>query len=72
MKKIILIIFISLMFSNIGFAGMRDIAVVALQNKHISTLCVDGYKFIIYDNKRGSGMVQAFEERNGKSLPAKC
>jgi len=74
MKKIILIIFSSLMFANIGFAEGRLIEEVQLgpnsNNKYYfpSTACIDGYKFVLYS----SMMVQFFEERDGKSLPAKC
>ena len=46
-------------------------------NFTINTICVDGYKFVM--SKGGGGklsssraMVQFFEERDGKSLPAKC
>ena len=72
MKKIIGIIFISLMFCNIGFAEMRMIEEVKIKGKHFNyvpaTFCIDGYKFVEY----GTMMAQAFEERDGKSLPAKC
>ena len=82
MKKIIGIIFISLMFANIGFAeirliGSKQINVNARAASFIvSALCIDGYKFVM---SKGGGvgfgsrsMVQIFEERDGKSLPAKC
>jgi len=42
----------------------------------ISTACIDGYKFVYIKSGGGTGqslaIVQAFEERNEKSLPAKC
>jgi len=69
--KIIGIIFVSLMFANIGFAEIRDIKYKHLDGATANTICVDGYKFVIYAN-RGENMVQAFEERDGKSLPTKC
>jgi len=82
MKKIIGIIFISLMFCNIGFAEMRVIESDNIHddNEHklpifeMTTVCVDGYKFVVLDRyaKEGMSMVQFFEERDGKSLPAKC
>ena len=74
MKKIILIIFASSMFANIGFAEMRIIEYGQVgpnsNNKYSfpSTYCIDGYKFVEFS----SMTVQAFEERDGKSLPAKC
>ncbi len=87
MKKIIGIIFISLMFCNIGFADIKMI-----DGKHferrlfqedglvIEVLCVDGYKFVAtersttsaYGKSNAISTVQFFEERDGKSLPAKC
>jgi len=79
MEKIILLVFITLMFSNIGFAEMKLIETKLILNKdnhdlRISTYCIDGYKFVEYKNLRSvvANMVQFFEERDGKSLPAKC
>ena len=77
MKKIIGIVFISLMFCNIGFAEMRLIEEKYLKGDKpdkwgysITTICVDSYKFVMVVNREA--FVQAFEERDGKSLPAKC
>ena len=77
MKKIIGIVIASLMFANIGFAEMRLIEDATVRGKYIgtyvSTLCVDGYKFVLsISTKNGRSFVQFFEERDGKSLPAKC
>ena len=80
MKKIIGIVFISLMFCNIGFAEYKTLEQHKLTTSksydELSTFCVDGYKFLMtITEKRGAyGMstVQFFEERDGKSLPAKC
>ena len=90
MKKIIGIIFISLIFANIGYAEIKLIENTMLQknlfkNLFMATVCVDGYKFVVSYNKVpiGDGFafkgysqtistVQFFEERDGKSLPAKC
>ena len=74
MKKIIGIIFVSLMFANIGFAEMRLIEEPYVGKLRVSIMCIDGYKFVVWrPYKRDSiSMVQAFEERDGKSLPAKC
>ena len=81
MKKIIGIIFISLMFCNIGFAEIKLIEqnIIRYDSKlgdgptSISTFCVDGYKFIIAKDKfKAIDLKQMFEERDGKSLPAKC
>jgi len=82
MKKIIGIIFISLMFANIGFAEMRLIE--KGEGTMFRTTCIDGYKFVSASKSFSSGqthraygamglsITQAFEERDGKSLPAKC
>ena len=74
MKKIIGIVFISLMFANIGYAEMRMIEKKRITEHRISTWCVDGYKFVVVDRKHreASSMTQFYEERDGKSLPAKC
>jgi len=86
MKKIIGIVFISLMFANIGFAEMKRIENTMLQrNLFMATVCVDGYKFVVSYNRVPTAdnftainysqiisTVQFFEERDGKSLPAKC
>ena len=61
------------------FAGMRFIETKKItghkvKDYMVSTICVDGYKFVsarIVQSTRVS-MVQSFEERDGKSLPAKC
>ena len=77
MKKIIGIVFISLMFANIGLAEMRLIEEKRIESKEfvyfsVGKICVDGYKFVISTHNEGTSIVQAFEERDGKSLPAKC
>ena len=83
MKKIIGIIFISLMFANIGFAEMKPIEYRNMSfkgkahtsnyaNTGINTICVDGYKFVAVRGTNAVSMVQFFEERDGKSLPVKC
>ena len=74
MKKIILIIFVSLMFANIGFAEIREIEKQKMPRgqHYVSTVCVDGYKFVLMRDVDGAGMTQFFEERDGKSLPTKC
>ena len=74
MKKIIGIIFVSLMFANIGFAKITGYEVENIRGKHITTICVDGYKFVTVSLLDGDGIsiAQIFEERSGKSLPVKC
>ena len=87
MKKIIGIVFASLMFANIGFAEMRLIEEKTIKDGRwsqlIQTVCIDRYKFVTAEDfsyQGGKGKVgsisisitQIFEERDGKSLPAKC
>ena len=75
--------FASLMFANIGFAEIRNIeeGFVKFQFQRtsgafITTVCIDGYKFVAMkdfeDKSLSVAVTQAFEERDGKSLPAKC
>ena len=80
MRRIILIIFASLMFCNIGYAEIRMIEKTRIdmenRNTDVSTFCVDGYKFILAQGERDKALSidlkQIFELRDGKSLPAKC
>jgi len=76
MKKIILIIFASLMFANIGFAEMRVIEEVKIRaeiNNYIfATFCIDGYKFLLNTGEQGKAMTQFFERAGGVSLPTRC
>ena len=85
MKKIIGIIIASLVLCNIAFAGFHSKYfkilkgwsyyedVTTLNHRyHVATICVDNYKFAISNPGEGTTMVQFFEERDGKSLPAKC
>ena len=79
MKKLIGIIFISLMLCNIGFAKPTkakileryEIKIKAMHTEVVVIACVDGYKFI-HTGGIERNMVQFFEERDGKSLPQKC
>ena len=79
MKKIIGMVIASLLFCNIGFAGYRVLEhekqVFSGYNDSLTTLCIDGYKFLITTRTErylAISTVQFFEERDGKSLPAKC
>ena len=80
MKKIIGIIFVSLMFCNIGFAESTKAKILErykiklnpIATEVVVIACIDGYKFITGGGKSFSSMLQFYEERDGKSLPAKC
>ena len=76
MKILIGIVFASLMFANIGFAEIKVIEnkkiMMGIAPRWTTTICVDSHKFVIFRDGVGISMVQFFEERDGKSLPAKC
>ena len=72
MKKIIGIIFVSLMFCNIGFAEIKQIEKESIEGDMVETICVDGYKFVAYRTTDGASIVQFYERAGGVSLPAKC
>ena len=65
MKKIIGIVFIILMFANIGYAEMRLIEDTRIRGRnadyYVATLCIDGYKFVEFSYAgQSSSMVQFF------------
>ena len=81
MKKIIGIVIASLMFCNIGYAEWRVINQKTIKPDHmtlkntwnvpVSTICVDGYKFVV----KGNSIVQFYEASIGPKyppVPAKC
>ena len=73
MKKIIGIIFISLMLCNIGYAEIKVIESKTIKdgrfyNQVAGTACVDGYKFVVWGGQSVS-MVQFYEH---SGVPAKC
>ena len=77
MKKLI-IVFISLMFANIAFAEMRLIEETKVGPHKISTVCIDGYKFVVFDRvaKEGISMVQYYKRglyaKNTPPQPVQC
>ena len=79
MKKIIGIVIASLVFCNVGFAGISSIDSKTVSGGgwtsiKINTVCVDGYKFVISRNESGTiSMTQFYEAGNNQSpKPAKC
>ena len=38
----------------------------------VTRICSNGYEFLITGKGTNTSVTQVFEERNGKSLPAKC
>ena len=75
MKKIIGIIFISLMFANIGFAEIRLIEEKTITEKwkqNVATICVDGYKFVTTKTIEGVSIVQFYFLQRGLNRVVKC
>ena len=88
MKKIILLITISLLFSGNTSAETKRIDLYEEKSKSgksnmfsIYTLCIDGYKFITTQDYMSSGSnalstsvntIQFMIAENGKMIPAKC
>jgi len=79
MKKIIGIIFVSLMFANTGFAEIKLIEEKMLDSNWdksvgysiISTVCIDGYKFAILSGKSSRSIVQTISYAD-ESYPQRC
>lgn len=75
MKKLLLIIVVILLLGGNSHAEIKMIDTKRLFGTIVTKICVDGYKFVQVIDDRGEAvisLVQAFEERDGKSLPAKC
>ena len=78
MKKIIGIVVASLVFCNIGYAEIKRLEEKTIDANYgfeISTFCIDGFKFVFavgYMEREAPSVVQFYEERDGKALPAKC
>ena len=72
MKKLIVIVIASLMFSNIGYAEIRQIEVKNIKGNYVSTICVDGHKFVVSKNGRSIVQFFYFERLDNKTIPAKC
>ena len=53
---------------------MERIEEGSVDSNPTTIVCIDGYKFIVITpySDDGISMIQFFEERDGKSLPAKC
>ena len=82
MKKLLGILVLGLLWCNVGFADTKLIKTDHLRptedtSFYISTICVDGYKFVATGEKIGTpgegySIVQFFERAGGQSLPARC
>ena len=76
MEKLLGMVFIGLTFCNISFAEIKVIEnkkiMMGIAPRWTTTIYVDSHKFVIFRDGVGISMAQAYEERDGKSLPAKC
>ena len=83
MKKIIGIVIASLVFCNIGFAEIKMIeseiiGAARVERYQLSTVCVDGYKFVVAKSGEvhSMSMVQFYEDADESDhyliVPAKC
>ena len=83
MKKLFGLVFIILMFANIGFAEMRLIEEHIMKSRIknfkrnvVSTVCIDGCKFVITATTGGRSIVQFYEDADESDhyliVPAKC
>ena len=77
-KKILGIVVLGLLWCNVGFAEIKLLEEKIIKGKKtnylMSTFCIDGYKYAMSKSSRSESrsLVQFYEERDGKSLPAKC
>ena len=77
MKKILWVLLINFLVANYSYSDIRKIEEVRSRfydysTSRIGTYCIDGYKFVITRAPDSKSIVQAFEEKNGNSVPSKC
>ena len=73
MKKIIGIVIASLLFCNIGYTEMKRIEHEIFNYYHLSTVCVDGYKYVVASTNAGNvSVVQLYRDFNNAAVPAEC
>ena len=84
MKKIFLVLLLGFLFSGNTFAKSKLLETKNHKAFTISTVCIDGYKFVVtndysYTGSSGSNAIstsvdtiQFFEVVDGKSLPKRC
>ena len=78
MKKL----FLSILIGGLLLGGNAYAEIEEMQDKYIylgdysstpvTTVCVDGYKFVVVRGPDAVGVTQAFEEVEGKTVPDKC
>jgi len=79
MKKLLVIVILGLLLSGNAYADMRQIEQdrMIFPNSNytaarVITACIDGYKFVIVRANKSISTTQAFEEKDGRSVPSKC
>ena len=79
MKKLIGMVIASLLFSNIGYAEMRLIeenivksGIKNFKRNVVSTVCINGFKFVITATTGGRSIVQFMRRNNNESVPVEC
>ena len=79
MKKLFGIVVLGLLWCNVAFTEIREIEQDKMKYRNsnyatsrIVTTCIDGYKFVIVRATESVAITQAFEEKDGISVPSKC
>ena len=72
MKKLLGILVLGLLLSGNAYAEMKVIEKKNIGDTTVKNLCIDGYRFILAQDRDGISMTQAFKEKNGKSVPSNC
>ncbi len=76
MKKLLGIVVLGLLWCNVSVADIREIEskkITSHKDKVVTTVCIDGYKFVIAENQSGISITQAFYRGGGnKPQPEKC
>ena len=65
-----------ILWNNFGVADIREIEskkITSHKDKVVTTVCIDGYKFVIAENQNGISITQALYRGGGnKPQPEKC
>ena len=70
---------LGLLWCNVAFTEIREIEQNKMKyrksnyaNSRVVTTCIDGYKFVTVRAPDAVAITQAFEEKDGISVPSKC
>ena len=78
MKKLLGILVLGLLLSSNAYTEIRQIEqdkiyfLGGYDSSGVTTFCVDGYKFVSVRGPEAIAVTQAFEIRDGQSLPSDC